>query len=387
LNYSDMIRRSFSSLKSGGLWGFAASTQAIRVIVLLAVLAAANAVGESGFLRAISAVYPGRPSTTVVAQLAYFSAVMLALFLSIPANLILEGGLTHLSDEVLSGRSAHTSDGWSVGLRQMGKVFVIQFVVGLIAFVAATVCAIPLVLAAVGGVAVSAKSGTASSNPVPLIVGLCCGYLVFLVLLMLVSLFISAYGSLAIRYGVIGRRTAGDALGSAFKAVRARKKNVFVFALIQLGFGLVWGLVAGIVGFPIQLAMNAGQRATTLSHLLGAYAISGPLAIALVIPFAIFSYSMWTAFFRRMTGLDAAPVPSYAPPGPAYPAQNDGYPPYPPSGPIMASAPATTAPMAPVPTVPSEPTSAFPPQAGPEMSQPGQNSEPPGGQDTPSEPA
>jgi hypothetical protein len=379
LNYSDMIRRSFRSLKSGGLWGFAATTQAVRVVVLLAVLAATNAVGESGFLRAISAVYPGRPSTTAVAQLAYFGAVMLALVLSIPANLILEGGLTHLSDEVLSGRSAGTSDGWSVGLRQVGKVFVIQFVVGLIAFVAATVCAIPLVLAAVGGVALSAKSGTASSNPVPVIVGVCCGYLVFLVLLMLVALFTAAYGSLAIRYGIIGRRTAGDALGSAFKALRARKKNVFVFSLIQLGFGLVWGLVVGIVGFPIQLAMSAGQRATTLSHLLGAYAISGPLAIALMLPLAIFSYSMWTAFFRRMTGLDAAPAASYAPPGPAYPPHNGVYPPFPPSGPMMANTS--------MPTAPSEQAEPLPPQVGAETEQPGQGGGPVGGHDNPSEPA
>ncbi|MDR3686291.1 MAG: hypothetical protein P4L93_04965 [Coriobacteriia bacterium] len=379
MNYSDMIQRSFRSLKSGGMWGFVASTQAVRVVVLLVVLASFNAVGESSFLRMASTVYPGHPSTAVVVQLVYFTAVVLASILCLPANLILQGGLTHLSDEVLAGRKARTSDGWRVGGRRFGRVFVIEFVVGLIAFVAAAVCSVPLVVAVIGGVAVAAKSGNSGLNPVPAIAGACCGYLVFFVLLILLALFTAAYGSIAVRYGVIGGRTSGDALGSAWKALRARKKNVFVFSLIQLGFGIVWAVIVGIVGVPVQIATAAGQKLPTLSHLLGAYAISGPLAIALVVPFVIFSYAMWTAFFRQMTGLDVAPTPMYAPPRPIHPADNNGYPQHPPAGPMMAN-------ML-LPTEPTQSASASQPRVEPGANQPGRDDGPAIGNDTPIEPA
>jgi hypothetical protein len=155
---------------------------------------------------------------------------------------------------------------------------------------------------------------------VPAIVGVCCGYLLFLLLLVVASIFLVALREIALRYALVGGRTAGDALGSAWKAIRARRKSVFVFTLILAGLTFVWLAMASIVLVPVGMATSPGafggaQGAETLGGLLGAYAISGPLTALLALPLMILASAAWTAFFRQMTGLDvvAAHPPTYAP--------------------------------------------------------------------------
>jgi hypothetical protein len=321
-----MIGRSFRSMKSAALWGFAVSATTARLVVMLVAIAGVYAVGGSGIDRMLEGVVPSSvgSAASVGTTLGYIGAILLASVVAIPIGLILQGGLTHLSDEVLAGRQARTSGGWSVGARRMGRVFLIELVVVLIGFALSLVSAIPLVVSIAGGAAIGASSGSGDFNPAPVVVGFCCGYLFFLILLVFTAMFLGAFGAIAIRYAIIGDRAAGDALGSAWKALRARWKNVFVFSLIQFGFGAVWVAAASIVAVPVQLATAAAQQEPTLRSMLAAYAINGPITAILAVPLIVFSFSMWTAFFRQITGLDAVDSlpPIYAPPGYEYPSES-----------------------------------------------------------------
>jgi hypothetical protein len=249
-----MIGRSFRSMKSAALWGFAVSATAARMVVMFATIAGVYAVGGSGIDRMLEGVVPSRfgSAASVGTTLGYLGAILFASVVAIPIGLILQGGLTHLSDEVLAGRQARVANGWGIGARRMGRVFLIQLVIVLVGFVLSLVSAIPLVLSVAGGAALGASSGSGDFNPAPLVVGFCCGYLFFLILLVFATMLLGAFGALAIRYAIIGDRTSGDALGAAWKALRARWKNVFVFSLIQFGFGAVWvaGEISNLVRPP-----------------------------------------------------------------------------------------------------------------------------------------
>jgi hypothetical protein len=92
--------------------------------------------------------------------------------------------------------------------------------------------------------------------------------------------------------------------------------------------------------------------------------------LVLIVPAAMYStfyHAVWTIFFRRMTGVEPAPV---AAPAPAYPLA----PPVPPAPAVASAAPAVPAPEAP----PAPPASPAPP-APPEP--PAPPAEPPAGAD------
>jgi hypothetical protein len=326
MNYSDALNRSFRTLRSRALWGFAATVTGARVALMLVALASVYyGVGADGISRAVTSTpLWGMGTDAVVAQIGYFAAVAIGAVLAIPVNLVGLGGLTHLGDEVLSGRDARVGEGWTFGGQWIGRVFLIELATMLITLGVSLACLVPLVILAAGGVAgsvaMSTTSNSSMASAVPMIAGFCCGYLLFLLLLVLATIFVVALREIALRYALVGGRTAGDALGSAWKAVRARRKNIFVFALILMGLTLLWLAVASIVLVPVGMATSPGafggaQGAETLGGLLGAYAISGPLTALLALPLMIFASAAWTAFFRQMTGLDvvATNPPTYAP--------------------------------------------------------------------------
>jgi hypothetical protein len=326
MNYSDALNRSFRALRSPALWGFAATVTGARVALMLVALAGVYyGVGADAISRAVTSTpLWGMGTDAVVAQIGYFAAVAIGAVLAIPVNLVGLGGLTHLGDEMLSGHDARVGEGWTFGGQWIGRVFLIELATTLITFGVSLVCLVPLVILAAGGVAgsvvMSTSSNSSMASAVPMIVGFCCGYLLFLLLLVLATIFVVALREIALRYALVGGRTAGDALGSAWKAVHARRKNVFVFALILVGLTLLWLAAASIVLVPVGMATSSGafgsaQGAETLGGLLGAYAISGPLTALLALPLAIFASVAWTAFFRQMTGLDvaAAHPPAYSP--------------------------------------------------------------------------
>jgi hypothetical protein len=324
VKYSDAIGRAFKALKHGGLWGFAASAM-LSILGVFAVLGggAYLAVGRGSlgrFFESLSSTSGGVPDFRALIVL--MGALFLASLISIPLGLIYHGGTIHLSDEAIAGRPVRVGDGWSFGARRMGRVFAVEFVVGLIATAGVFAAMVPLFAAIIGGFAL----GSPDKSPVPFIAGLCGGYLIFFLIVIAVSLFISAYEALSIRYGLVGERTAGDALGSAWKATRARWKNVVLFALIVLGFQYAYGMVTSLVIVPLEFLLMPGlffpgagsqNPEQILPQMVRFYAVVYPLIFALQLPWVVFLANLWTAFFRQLTGLDV-PVPApFDPPPPA----------------------------------------------------------------------
>lgn len=377
MNYSDAISRAFRTLKSGALWGFVASTYA--VIVGLFVVAFALGIGAVGGTARVIQTFDTLSSsrTPTLHDFApllvlYLVAICVGL-LSVPIAVAQYGGSIHLADEVQAGREARVGGGWAFGFRRFWRVIGVELVVGLITFALFVVAIAPIVALAV----LSAKTnGNAGA-----IVGLVCGGMLLLLALIFGVFMISGLEAIAIRYALIGDRTMGDALSSGWAAFRARFKNVFVFILILIGFALVFSIVQSILNYVLQFALfgslvlsgagssSALDAGALLGRFLPAFAVIYLVELALAAALRLFQISMWTAFFRQMTGLDVPqPRPGYVPPhgyapGPA-PMPPQGYPPAtpPPAGYPQSSAWAPPGPYAP--QMPdSNPPMAAPPSA------------------------
>lgn len=328
MKYGQAISSAFSTLKSGALWGFAATTYGAIAMLYAVLLGGAAAIaGPSGMAEALRD--PASLGSQLVAPLLLLAgALTLAVLITIPLSLIMHGGFVHLADEILAGRPASMGQGWSFGARRMGRTFGIDFLVGLLTFLGSLVAMIPFGVA-VFGLAASSGGDTPGAGA---FVGICCGYLVLLVFIVALSLVAAAYESLAIRYGLVGGRTVGDALGSAWTALKARWKNVLVFSLIAMGLGYAYNMVASMVTVPLQFLLMPGQFFSTvtpsaeqLPRLFGAYAILMVVSVFIAVPWMVFRYSLWGAFFRQLTGLDAiaatpAPAAPVAPVAPELPA-------------------------------------------------------------------
>lgn len=337
MNYGRAISSAFSTLKSGSLWGFAASVYAAIAALFLVFMGGAVAVsGPSDLMRLLSRPSQN-PNVWLGPVIMLGGALILAILLTIPFALVLRGGLVHLSDEILAKRPVSVGQGWSFGFHRMGRVLAVDAVVGVIEFAAVTVALIPFGLAFVGLIAGS-NPGSPSAGA---IAGICCGYLIFLLFIVAISLLSGAYEAIAIRYGLVGSRTAGAALGAGWQAFRARWKNVVVCSLIVLGLSYVFSAVTSMVTWPLQFMLLPDMFATSgaspsidqLPRYVVAYVIIIVVSVVLSIPWLVFQYSLWSAFFRQLTGLDVvitAPVAPEAPTPPTTPTPQTPFAPEPP---------------------------------------------------------
>lgn len=374
MKYSDAISRAFRALKSGGVWGFAASAAGSMLVVLIVVVGGSVLALGGSLDNLLAKALPLATRTNGAgAFIVGFAAFLFALVFVIPLALIYHGGMVRVSDEAISGRGAHVAQGWETGFRRMGRTFGIDFVVGAIVLLAMLVALLPFVLAIVA----LSGGGDNSARAVTGILGICGGYLVFLIVIIAVSLVASAWEALSIRYGIIGGRTAGDALGAGWGAFKARWKNVVLFALIALGFQYAYSLISSIILVPAEFvtmphvllssASSTPDPSVVLPEVARAYAVLIPLSFAIQLPWMVFYYNLWTAFFRQMTGLDVPPQPiqyGYPPPqpgapggAPPQPQPPEGWmpPPQPPAAlqSPLGPQPPLGPPMAPAPTPPS----------------------------------
>ncbi len=278
-----------------------------------------------------------------VAVVLFIIAIVWWVF-SIAAN----GALIHLANEAEEGREVRAGLGWRAGFHNWGRVFLIYLmlflpviVLMLIAFAAIIV---PAVIAGGGPEALAS-----------FLLSLCCVIVAAIVVGIVLSFFITVLGQLGTRHAVLDDMGPVTALKEAWTDLRTRFKDIFLLWLITIGIGIAYGMAVGIaamfVGFGAILLLFTG--ALWLSMGLGFV-----LFALLLIPNAIYSTyisSLWTVFYRRMTGRDKAsdapkyrvpgtPQPAYpgAPPVPPAPARPGGYPPSPPAP--GGAAPPTPAP-------------------------------------------
>jgi len=372
MNYSDIISRSFRTLGRGSIWAFMVSVLGVVFLGLAVIMGAAlvAAGGSDAVGSLVSAIRDNStPDASVVGLfLAFGGALFLFGIFSIPLELIGYGGLIHQTSEVMAGRSATVGGAWSFGARRMGRVFAIEFVIGALALGLILVGTIPLVAGIVAAVGKNAGAGVA---------GICGGILLLLVAVIAVIM-LGGFEALAIRYALIGDRSAGDALSAGWSAFRARFGSVLAFLLIVFGFSIVVSMVQSFVDFVARFTVlgTSGIMFAPSAEFLSSgeiRSIAAMFAISYVIAFVfgmvlrIFQASMWTAFFRQMTGLDA-PLPTaadrysgYTPTHPAsYQPPTAAAPGYPPMAPTLGYPPMAPGPAYPPPAPPAPPPSATP---------------------------
>ena len=381
MNFSDIISRGFRTLKRGSLWGFVLSTYGATILLFIVAGVVAVMVAGSAIIKAISHGGSGAfGAASLVGPIVFAAGVfLLAIVLSIPIGLIAYGGLIHQTDEAQAGRGATVGDAWRFGAKRMGRVFVVEFIIGLVGFAITLVAVVPIIL-----VIAAASGGSSDRASVGIVFGICGGSL--LVLLLIFGLWLlSGLESLSIRYALIGDRSATDAIGAAWQAYRARFGNVFLMLLIVFGFRLVVSMVQSILNYMLQFAgfgtaafsnlssnSNAAQSFAVVMRAMPFLGLIYVFGFVLTLLALVLTTSLWTAFFRQMTGLDrqptvetwpgyippvggipvtpqapTGPVPTYAPPPVTAPAYQ------PPIGPPMA--PAAQPPQEPAPEPPAAP--------------------------------
>jgi hypothetical protein len=373
VNYSDIISRALRTLKKGGIWGFVASTYGATFAVLIGAVAVAFfASGPAETLRAIGGLgQTSAPSLSTLRPVFFvYGGLIIGSLLTIPIALISYGGLIHLTDGALAGRDVTISEAWAFGARRMGRVIAIELLFGLVATALALVGSVPLI------VAIVAAARADSAGPA-ILVGFCGSGLLILLLVLILELMVG-FEALAVRYALIGDRTAGDAIGAGWAAFRARFGSVLLLLLMLFGLGLLIGLVQsavqavlefvsfGTVGLSAAIRGSAWTRHGT-GVFVGVYALIYLIVFVVAAFRRVLHASLWTAFFRQMTGLDVPIAPASPAAFPAYPPYS-GTTPQPPHA--QQPAPQPTEQPTPAPTQPTtqqpapQPTEPAPPMAG-----------------------
>lgn len=313
MKYGDVLGRAFRALGKGGLWLFTLSA----VLASAAPFAIVGAIlflglGPGGLLNTFPDLAAVLPTSALASAVLLFATLAIGGLFVWPIAAITAGGYIHLSDEAIAGRPVRVGEGWSFGLRRFWRTLGIQVVLGLAMTVAVMVATAPFV----GGI-VWASTGPDSSAGPRLVVSICCGYLYLLLALLAVVFIFSSWIQLSLRYGLIGGRTMDDAMGSGWKAFRAAWKQVLLFFVILIGVAWGYAFASSLITTPLTFfAMppsmwlpGARPTSTDISSYITRSLVLLPVRVVVNVPLSLFTILAWTAFFRRLTGLDADPAP------------------------------------------------------------------------------
>lgn len=273
-------------------------------------------------------------------------------------SLAARGGLIHLVNEAESGREVRAAAGWRAGFSKWWRIFGVSFLAGLPAGILGLVFAVFIAITVAGAVVAGRGSSDAlAAAVVTALAGLCVFLIVFVIVAIVVGAVFGIVKELALRYVVLEDRRVMDALKTGWRDLWA-KRGAFMMYLIQIGIGITYGIVAGVVaivmGVPATLMLVVGNYGGGALLILAA-------ALVLIVPQAIygtFYHAAWTIFFRRMTGAEPVPVPA------------PGYPPVPPVPYPPAPAPEPPYPVAVEPGPGPAPVPSPEPQAGPPVQPP-----------------
>jgi hypothetical protein len=295
------------------------------------------------------------------------------------------GGLIHLANEAEEGREVRLSHGWSAGFHKWWRLFGVEFLTGLPVLVLVLVFLGFSVATFVSATRYGISQGSLAASG-GLILSYVCFLIIFTIIAAILGVILGIVGHIALRYVMLADYHSVAAIGQGWRDLWARR-GAFVMFLVTIGTGIAFGIVAAVIFaiFAVPGVVFILQRAYVTGALLMALGI-----LVLMLPSAIygtFYSSMWTVFFRKMTGMEPAPMmaaPAYATPYPAvpgspyppqppttYPPAGQPYPPqqpapyppagqpYPPSGQQYAP---PSPPAPPAPYVPEQPDQTEPPQ-------------------------
>jgi len=288
------------------------------------------------------------------------------------------GGLIHLVNEAEEGRPVKLGAGWRAGFSKWWRLFGVTFLAGLPLLIIFTIIAVIVGASAFSAIAAYASRGGGTPDAATLraliapLLGAGCFLIILTIIAVVLGVILGVASSLGLRYVMLEDRGTLDSLKQGWRDVFSKRGAFLMFLLltvIGIGVGLVFGFVGAIFSLPAIAA--SGSSATAVGG-----AMAGIAGLVLLVPAAIYGTFLdasWTIFFRRMTGLQAAPVvlsayaspapASYVPPAPPAYAPPQGYaPPAPPAPPTYAPPEAYAPPAPPVaapePLMASEPAPA-----------------------------
>jgi hypothetical protein len=254
-----------------------------------------------------------------------------------------KGGLVHLVNEAEERREVRASDGWRVGFRLWGRIFLLDLLVGIPMLVVVLVFAVIFgaslisMIASSGGIEKATSAAVAGMGAG--LGGMCCGFVVLFVASMAYSLIIGPVSQLALRYAVLEDRGAWESLKAGWRDLWAKRGAFMMFVVLWIAgmvFGVALAMVMMVFIVPMVVLIITG-------NVPAAVAVGVLAVLILMLPgavFGAFSSAAWTIFFRCMTGRQV--VATAVPPAPEapYPAPSE-YAPEPPSyDAVTAAAPA-----------------------------------------------
>lgn len=305
----------------------------------------------------------------IVLTMGFFLIGLVWWVLSVAAR----GGLVYAVNEIESGRPFALGASWSAGFRRFWSLFGLSLLLSLPVLI--------LVLLVVFGVlAPMLPFLIAGRTPPAAAVAPICGVLAIgIPALIVIGLILGIMYVLGTRFVMLGGLGAIDAARESWRAFRTRFKDTVLMYLINLGLNIVGGLVLAIplvivgivVAIPAAIAAASGHWGGFAGALGLAFLIIVPLSLLYTAIWGTFTSSLWTIFYRRLTGMEVVPPPASYPPasGPV-----NGYPPpqpaYAPQAPAYPPPPAPQAPAPQAPAYPPPPAPAYPPPPAP-PAQPG----------------
>jgi hypothetical protein len=232
-----------------------------------------------------------------------------------------QGGLVHLVNEAEERRAVRAADGWKVGFRLWGRVFLLDFLVGLpilfLVLVFVLIFGASVASLVVGAAGAQDAAATAVAGIGAGIIGIVCGAGLLIVVSFAYALVIGPVSQLALRYAVLEDRGAWTSLKAGWRDLWGKRGAFAMFVALWLtgmAYGIALAALMMVFLIPTVVLAIAG-------NVVGVVAVVTAMALTAMVPGAVygaFQSAAWTIFFRRMTGREvvvmAAPLAPAAPP-------------------------------------------------------------------------
>jgi hypothetical protein len=243
-----------------------------------------------------------------------------------------QGGLIHLVNEAEERRAVRAGDGWRIGFRLWGRIFLLDFIVGLpilvLVLIFVVIFGASLVSIIAGGANAERAAAAAVAGIGAGVTGLCCGVGLLVAASFAYSLIIGPVTQLGLRYAVLEDRGAWMSLKTGWQDFWAKRGAFSMYValwLASMAYGIALAAVLMVFIIPTVILAVAG-------NLVGAAAVLVVAALVGMVPGAIFGAfhsAAWTIFFRGMTGREVAGVAAPAVPEAPYRAPSEPAPPAP----------------------------------------------------------
>jgi len=340
MNYGDIIKRS---------WHITWRYKALWVLGIFAGVSGCQASGGSsyrtsssdfpalqgrgvspgtfrGFLETISPYAPLIIAATLV-------LILLALVFAV-LSVAARGGLVTGANSAEEGRRATLTELWGAGFGRFWSLVGLDILLSLPIFVVGMAMLVGVMAPLLGTIMGGGEPSAAIAAPI-------CGSLAIgLPLLLVLSFVLGIMHLLALRYVMLGGQGAIEAARNGWHFFRARFKDTFLMWLINTGLNLAASVALAIPMIVIGIAVVIPMVAAGIGEQWGL--LAGVILLAILLFWVVaalyngiwgtFTSSLWTLFFRDVTGMSASavemsPVPAApvasepwsAPPPPAVP--------------------------------------------------------------------